>query len=79
MKLADGRSALVRDLLDEKHPPNQSASRDILMDDVATHVNPIRFEGLTPKLIERIALQCRGSAGPSGLDADAWQRLCVHS
>ena len=77
MKLADGRSALVRDLLDEKHPPSQSASRDILIDEDPTHLNPIQFEALTPKLIERIALQCKGSAGPSGLDADAWRCLCV--
>ena len=47
------------------------------MDEDPTHVNPIRFEALTPKLTERVALQCKGSAGPSGLDADAWRRLCV--
>ena len=75
--LADGRTALVQDLLAEKHPPSQLACEDILMGGDPVQVNPIRFEALTPALIERVALQCKGSAGPSGLDADAWRRLCV--
>ena len=75
--LSDGRSALVEELLAEKHPPPQRASEDILLEGEPSHVNPIRFEALTPKLIERIALQCKGSAGPSGLDANAWRRLCI--
>ena len=75
--LLDGRSVLVEDLLSEKHPPPQSASEDILADGDPAQVNPIRFEALTPKLMERIALQCTGSAGPLGLDADTWRRLCT--
>ena len=75
--LLDGRSVLVEDLLSEKHPPSQSASEDILADGDPAQVNTIRFEALTPKLMERIALRCTGSAGPSGLDADTWRRLCT--
>ena len=75
--LADGRSATVKDVLTEKHPQAQRAFSDILINGDPTNVNPIRFEALTPKLIERVALQCKGSAGPSGLDADAWRHLCV--
>ena len=75
--LADGRSATVKDLLTEKHPQAERATSNILINGDPTNVNPIRFEALTPKLIERVAVQCKGSAGPSGLDADAWRRLCV--
>ena len=75
--LLDGRSVLVEDLLSEKHPPPQSASEDVLADGDPAQVNPIRFEALTPKLMECIALRCTGSAGPSGLDADTWRRLCT--
>ena len=39
-------------------------------------MNRIRFEGLTPALLQQVAKECRGSAGPSGLDSDAWRRLC---
>ena len=75
--LPDGSSALVKDLLTEKHPPPQKASESILIDGVPCQVNPIRFEAITTKLIERVALQCKGTAVPSGLDAAAWRRLCV--
>ena len=74
--LADGSAASVQDLLRGKHPQAQPAPVDILMDGVPAEVNAIRFESLTPKLVLRIALQCKGSAGPSGLNSDAWRRLC---
>ena len=75
--LADRRSATVRDLLPEKHPQAQRATSDIVINGGPTSVNLIRLEALTPKLIERGALQCKGSAGPSGLGADAWRCRCV--
>ena len=75
--LTEGRSASVRELLIEKHPPAEKASEDILIGGATERVNPIRFEALTPKLVEHVAIHCQGSAGPSGLDADAWRRFCV--
>ena len=58
-----------------KTPPPQSSSEDILADGDPSQVNPIWFEFLSPKLMERIPLRCTGSAGPSGLDADTWHRI----
>ena len=62
----------MEDLLAEKHPPPQQAPKKILLEDVPTQVNPIRFEAISPKLIGRVALQCKGSAVLSGLDDDTW-------
>ena len=72
----DGTTASVRDLLDEKHPRAQRASEKILIGGDLPTVNPIRFEALTAELLRRVALQARGSAGPSGLNSDAWRRMC---
>ena len=66
-----------QDLLAEKHPQAQRATSDIMINGEPTNVNPIRSEALTPKLIECGALQCKWSAGPSGLGADAKRRRCV--
>ena len=62
----DGRKASVKDLLLEKHPCGQSASQEILIEGDTENANPIRFAALTPALVQKVALQCRGSAGPSG-------------
>ena len=38
-------------------------------------INPILFATLTPTLIRDVGRKVQGSAGPSGLDADAWKRM----
>ena len=35
------------------------------------------FDGLTGEKIRKTILRCSGSAGPSGMDVAAWQRLCT--
>ena len=72
-----GEMATVREVLSDKHPKAQKPAEDILFDGNPGVVNPIRFEALTPNLLQRVALQCKGSAGPSGLNADAWRRFCL--
>ena len=37
--------------------------------------DPVLFEGITGQRVKRIGMHVSGSAGPSGLDAVAWQRL----
>ena len=37
----------------------------------------ILFESLDGSLIQQVARQCNGSAGPTGLDARAWRRMCT--
>ena len=41
------------------------------------HRTPIQFESLTRQVIRRAALNTHGSAGPSGVDADTWRRMCT--
>ena len=74
--LKAGSRVRVGDLLGEKHPPGQDADPSVLLSGECPHVNKIRFEAITGALVQKVAKQCRGSAGPSGLDSDAWRRLC---
>ena len=74
--LKDGETMSVKDLLVEKHPSKHSASAVTLIGGECPQVNTIRFEGFTPALLQQVAKECRGSTGPSGLDSDAWRRLC---
>ena len=74
--LGDGTSTSVRDVLLEKHPQAEPAAPEILLDDTVPPVHDVCFESLTPALLKNIALHSEGSAGPSGLNAVAWRRIC---
>ena len=47
-----------------------------LIDDGPEKANPMTFEGLGADAIRQAALHTKAAAGPSGLDAYAWIRLC---
>ncbi|CAB3993759.1 Hypothetical predicted protein [Paramuricea clavata] len=68
----------VRQVLLEKHPPNippvQSA---ILNGDCNMEPHPVIFDRIDGELIQNTAIKTEGAAGPSGLDAMAWRRLCT--
>ena len=71
----------VRDILAENHPPACAAVNDSLLgsDNIdAPCYDPVLFEQLTGYLIRwaGVALCTHGTAGPSGVDAYAWRRLC---
>ena len=68
----------VHDVLKDKHPPGTPPSPYTLLDndDNPESVNPILFDG-NPNSILQSALHTQGSAGPSGLDAQAWRRMCT--
>ena len=74
--LGDGSVASVRALLVDKHPNSQSAPESALLSGDLPRVNNIRYEEITAALLQKIARQCRGSAGPSGLNAEFWRRIC---
>ena len=74
--LKDGSVVSVREQLREKHPPAQRASPEVLIDGSAPAADTIRFEALTSSFMQRVALQSKGSAGPSGLDSNTWRRMC---
>ena len=60
-----------------KHPVGQPACPDSLMNGTPPRSHPVIFEALDANLIRSMALQTNGAAGPSGLDAFAWRRLCT--
>ena len=73
----DGKS--VRDLLKEKHPAAQAACPATLLSpaDNIADTHPVLFERIDGDLIRSTALRVQGSAGPSGMDAAGWRRMCT--
>ena len=71
----------VREVLQEKHPCQQHAKSAALIDQntrqPTDEPHPILFEKIDGQLIRSMALRTDGSAGPSGMDAAAWKRLCT--
>ena len=70
----------VREVLYKKHPsPGQLTPEAILLEQtpVPNHEPHFAiFDHLDGNLIRRIALRTTGAAGPSGIDAMGWRRLC---
>ena len=67
----------VREVLVSKHPQGQQATPDVIIPSEPTDVHPVMFEPLDATMIKSAALQTSGAAGPSGLDAIGWRRLCT--
>ena len=63
----------------EKHPAAIPASPSILLDSSSEtqHYDPIIFDCITGDLIKKASLNTHGAAGPSGVDAYAWRRMCT--
>ena len=74
----DGSEVLstTRKILLDKHPLGKPPDPSILLPDPAHEVNSILFDGLDADAIRAASLHTNGAAGPSGLDATAWRRLC---
>lgn len=69
----------VCDVLLQKHPPKQP-SRQISVvnpDSPPPEPHPVMFEVIDRQLICNTVLKVDGAAGPSGLDATAWKRMCI--
>ena len=72
------QSKSVWDILKEKHPPAQMINHDSIVPPLESmEVHPVFFEQIDASLIRKTVLRCKGAAGPSGLDASAWRRLCT--
>jgi len=69
----------VRNILKEKHPNAQPLHQQAVVssEEANPEVHPVLFERITGATIRSVALQLSGSAGPSGVDAEGWRRLCV--
>ena len=74
--LVDGKGS-VREVLTAKHPPSQPAHPDTIINDDPKEVHPVLFESLDATAIKSAALHTSGAAGPSGIDALGWRRLCT--
>ena len=69
----------VREALLKIHLPKQPLKPSAIISP-GTHVHephPVLFETIDGPLIRRTILMMDGAAGPSGLDAAAWKRLCT--
>ena len=67
----------VRVILKKKHPDAQPVTPDILMPEEASQPHLVIFDNITGEAIRHAAMRVQGGAGPSGLDAGDWRRLCV--
>ncbi len=77
---ADGRN--VRQILKDKHPAAKMPQPSVLLSPTSpaeqnSSWHPVIFDSLTGDAIRKAALRVEGGAGPSGLDACAWRRLCT--
>ena len=75
----DRRERTVREVLHEKHPSPRElhASTLVSVTDDPPTVHPVYFDRITGSVIRAAALRTRGVAGPSGVDATGWRRLCT--
>ena len=68
----------VRDVLEDKHPDPKTVHPESLVGEVDDHsFHPAVFDNITAESIRTAALHTQGAAGPSGLDALRWRRLCT--
>ena len=76
-QVSEGKT--VRDVLGEKHPEGREASQDVLLSasEGPQPPHPVLFERITGASIKQSALRTFGGAGPSGVDAAGWRRMCT--
>ena len=69
----------VLDELRSKHPEGKPASQNCIVDTSPNKAvfHPVIFDNLDGKTIRETTLRIQGSAGPSGVDASGWRRMCT--
>jgi hypothetical protein len=67
----------VLETLKQKHPNAETADPDVLIHGCMPDLHPISFAGITADSIRQAALHTKGSAGPSGGDAEQWRHMCT--
>lgn len=63
--------------LKSKHPEANEASAEVLLDDVAEEVRPIKFKSIDEESVRQTALKTRGGSRPSGFDTDVWRKILI--
>ena len=61
--------------LREKHPEGAEASDEALIEGVRENAHSVIFNCIDGEMIKRAATDTKGSAGPSGMDANIWRML----
>ena len=70
-------SPTVGDVLVDKHPPGQPAYCNCIISSEPHDPHHVIFDSIDANTIRSAALRVNGAAGPSGLDAHGWRRLCT--
>ena len=72
------RVSPLRDLLKQKHPEGKPVIPSTIdpSNPLPNEPHPVIFEQITGELVHSVALKTEGAAGPSGIDAQGWRRLC---
>ena len=73
-------SQSVLDILKSKHPSAQPATPEAVLlnsSETPSQLHPVVFDQIEAKSIRSAALRTKGAAGPSGIDAHCWRRLCT--
>ena len=73
----ESNSKSVREVIWNKHPPAQTGFFDPSLQGPPPEIHPVIFDSIDASFIRSTALRTSGAAGPSGLDAHAWRRLCT--
>ncbi len=60
-----------------KHPDAAAATPNTIISSDPPDCHPVIFESIDAASIRSTSLNTHGAAGPSGLDANAWRRLCT--
>ena len=75
----NGTTQTVFDVLKLKHPEGKPVKVSAIdrSAGLTEEPHPVIFERITGPLIRKMVLRTEGTAGPSGLDAQGWRRLCT--
>ena len=74
----DTSGKTVRDVLEDKHPDPKTVHPEALLGEAENdEFHPTILDSITGESIWTAALHTQGAAGPSGLDAFSWRRLCT--
>ena len=63
--------------LSDKHPGGLPADSDSIVSDEPPPVHLVIFDSLDTSCIRSVTLHTEGAAGPSGIDALGWRRMCT--
>jgi len=71
-----GGRTVLQELLG-KHPDAQPAPAHTLLQGPAETISPVIFDEIDGNCVRATSLRLSGAAGISGMDSDAWKRMCT--